>query len=198
MAKTTKKSGGAPLTFHDISTDRARRYIVATPGLHVFFLKNRCGDIEFVLTRSDTEARIFGIHDAGSTTRCELTITQRHRAPRTTSQVLIRSILRDHTRFSFRGLIRIDDGAHDADARLVNNNLLLSPHAMADTRPQLEIIPDDVVCTHAATTGPVGDEQLFFLRSRGLTRARATQLLVEGFTRDVYAMLHSLNIHPHV
>lgn len=197
MAKQTKKNTALRPTFRDISTDRARRYTIATPGIHVFFFKNRCGDLEFALNCPDADVRVFGLHDATDSTRCTLTITQRHRAPRTSSRVLIRSILRDHALFSFRGLIRIDATAHASVAHLVNNNLLLSSHAMADTRPQLEILPNDVTCTHAATTGSVSDEQLFFLRSRGLTRARATRLLVKGFTHDVYAMLHTLGIHNH-
>jgi len=76
-----------------------------------------------------------------------------------------------------------------ADAYQANRNLLLSADARADSMPKLEIETDDVRCTHGATVGPVDDEQVFYLMSRGLRRADAEQMIVEGFFEDVLAAL---------
>jgi Fe-S cluster assembly protein SufD len=79
--------------------------------------------------------------------------------------------------------------AQHTDARQVNNNLLLSRDAEADTNPQLEIYADDVKCAHGAATGSLDPDQLFYLRSRGLDAERARQLLVYGFAADALARL---------
>ena len=81
----------------------------------------------------------------------------------------------------------VDEGAQRTDAYQENRNLLLSPHAHADSIPGLEIDANDVRCTHGATAGPVDRELLFYLMSRGLPRAEAQRMVVRGFFAETLA-----------
>ncbi|MGC8834380.1 MAG: SufD family Fe-S cluster assembly protein, partial [Armatimonadota bacterium] len=110
---------------------------------------------------------------------------QDHVAPHTTSNLLYRAALRDEARSVYAGLIHVRPEAVRADAYQANRNLLLSKEARADSLPKLEIETDDVRCTHGATVGPVDEEQAFYLMSRGLSKAEAERMIVEGFFEDV-------------
>jgi Fe-S cluster assembly protein SufD len=110
---------------------------------------------------------------------------QDHVADHTTSDLLFKGALRGRSRTVFRGLIRVEPGAQQTDAYQANRNLLLSDKAKADSMPILEIQADDVRCTHGATVGQLDEEQLFYLKSRGLPRVAAEQIIVEGFFAEV-------------
>jgi Fe-S cluster assembly protein SufD len=112
---------------------------------------------------------------------------QHHAAPNARSDLLFKGALTGSSESVFRGLIRVDVGAQQTDAYQTNRNLLLSPDAKATTLPSLEIAADDVKCSHGATVGQVDEHQLFYLTSRGLTRAQAERLLVFGFFGEVLA-----------
>ena len=95
-----------------------------------------------------------------------------HIAPHTKADVLYRGIIRDRAHTVFEGLIKVEHGAQLTDSYLANHNLLLSPKARADSLPTLEIEANDVRCTHGATVGQLDEEQLFYMRCRGLSRRR--------------------------
>ncbi len=104
-----------------------------------------------------------------------------HRAGRTWSNLDFKAVLTGRARSVYTGLIRIEKGAPGSEAYQENRNLLLSERCRADTIPELEILTDEVTCTHGATAAPVDPEQLFYLRSRGLPGAEALRLVVRGF-----------------
>lgn len=110
---------------------------------------------------------------------------QRHIVDHTTSDLMIKCVLKDKARSVYQGLIQVSEGAQRTDAYQANRNLLLSSQARADSIPGLEILANDVRCTHGATIGQMDDEQLFYLMSRGLTRFDAQRLIVEGFFMPV-------------
>jgi Fe-S cluster assembly protein SufD len=110
---------------------------------------------------------------------------QRHIVPHTTSDLLIKSCLKDRARSIYQGLIQVSEGAQRTDAYQANRNLLLSEQARADSIPGLEILANDVRCTHGATIGHVDDEQMYYLMARGLPRLEAQRLIVEGFFAPV-------------
>ena len=85
----------------------------------------------------------------------------------------------------WRGMIRVEEDAQKTNAYQENRNLILSPDAHADSIPGLEILANDVRCTHGATISQVDREQLFYAMSRGLTRGDAERLIVRGFFQDV-------------
>lgn len=104
-----------------------------------------------------------------------------HAAPRTTSNLIVRSVLDDKAKGLFRGLVKINEGAAGCNGYQKEDTLLLSEEAEADMVPNLEINNDDVRCTHGATVGRLDPEQLFYLTSRGLSGEEAKQMLIEGF-----------------
>lgn len=114
---------------------------------------------------------------------------QIHEAPGTASDLLYKNALDDQARTIFSGLIRVDPGAHQTDAYQKVRNLLLSDEAEANSAPGLEIEADDVRCTHGATTGQIEQEELFYLLSRGISKAAAQRLIVLGFLEDVFERL---------
>ncbi len=106
---------------------------------------------------------------------------QNHNAPRTTSDLLFKGALKDEARTVWQGMIKVLPHAQKTDGFQANRNLVLSPHARADSIPGLEIEANDVRCTHAATVGKLEDEPIFYLMSRGMTRQDAERLIVTGF-----------------
>jgi Fe-S cluster assembly protein SufD len=110
---------------------------------------------------------------------------QRHEVGQTTSDLLFKGALRDSSRSVYAGLIRIEPHAQRSDAYQANRNLLLSKKANAYSIPMLEILNNDVRCTHGATIAPVDPEHLFYLQSRGISRAVAERMVVQGFFGEV-------------
>jgi Fe-S cluster assembly protein SufD len=114
---------------------------------------------------------------------------QDHLKADTTSDLLYKNVLSDNARTVFSGLIRVEPGAHRADAYQKVRNLLLSDGAEANSMPGLEILADDVRCTHGATSGQIEPEELFYLKSRGIDDLAAKQLIARGFLNEVVARL---------
>ena len=110
---------------------------------------------------------------------------QRHLVDHCTSDLLIKGCLKDRARSVYQGLIQVAEDAQRTDAYQANRNLLLSDTARADSIPGLEILANDVRCTHGATIGTVDEEQMYYLQARGLHHAEAERLIVEGFFTPV-------------
>ncbi len=110
---------------------------------------------------------------------------QRHKAPHATSDLLYKNALYGQARTVFSGLIIVDEGAHYTDAYQTCRNLLNSEEAEANSLPGLEINADQVKCSHGSTSGPIADEELFYLKARGISDGQARKLIVEGFLADV-------------
>jgi Fe-S cluster assembly protein SufD len=111
---------------------------------------------------------------------------QDHIGPRTTSEVEVKAALAGASRSAYYGITRVGEGAQGADANQANRNLLLSGSSKADSDPVLEILTADIIrCGHGATVGPVDQEALFYLQSRGLNDRQSLQLLVAGFFQSV-------------
>lgn len=133
----------------------------------------------------------------------DLHSTMNHRAPHTRAEVLVKGVLRDRARSVFNGMLRILPEGNTSDSYQQSHTLLLNPGARADAIPGLEILANDVRCTHSATTGPIDEDQLFYIRSRGIAEDFAKKLIVEGFLEPVFARIpigavreairHSLN-----
>lgn len=111
---------------------------------------------------------------------------QRHSAKHCTSDFLYKSVLQDRSRTVWRGMIKVDVGADKTDGYQRNDNLLLSEHSRADSIPGLEILADDVRCTHGSTTGRVDEELIFYAMSRGFTRQEAVRMIVTGFFQQIF------------
>lgn len=114
-----------------------------------------------------------------------------HFAPSCTSREYYRGVLDGESHGVFNGKVVVHPGAIKTDAHQSNRNLLLSPKAEIDTKPQLEILADDVKCTHGATVGQLDDESLFYLRSRGIDAVLARSMLIYGFANDIVGRISS-------
>src|SRR6201982_783641 len=123
---------------------------------------------------------------------------QDHISPHTTSDLLYKNALDGKARSIFGGLIRVEQHAHFTDAYQKVRNLLLSDDAEADSMPGLEILADNVRCTHGATSGQIEEDQLFYLRSRGIPTKTAQRLLVTGFLDEVIERLAHPAIGGHL
>jgi Fe-S cluster assembly protein SufD len=123
---------------------------------------------------------------------------QDHISPHTASDLLYKNALDDRARTIFGGLIRVEPHAHFTDAYQKVRNLLLSDDAEANSMPGLEILADNVRCTHGATSGQIEEDQMFYLRSRGIPTKIAQRLLVTGFLDEVIQRLDQPAIAEHL
>ena len=130
-------------------------------------------------------SRVTGAYFADGDQHLDYDTYQLHAAPDTTSDFAFKGALRDSAATVWRGMIRVEADAQKTNAYQENRNLLLSKTATANSIPGLEILANDVRCTHGATLSQVDREQLFYLMARGLPRPVAERLIVRGFFQDV-------------
>ena len=130
-------------------------------------------------------SRVTGAYFADGEQHLDYDTFQEHIAPHCTSDFAFKGALRDNATAVWRGMIRVEPDAQKKNAYQECRNLMLSPTAHAIPIPGLEIMANDVRCTHGATVSRVDREQLFYLMSRGLPRAEAERLVVRGFFQDV-------------
>jgi Fe-S cluster assembly protein SufD len=145
--------------------------------------------METKLAGPGSEARVTGGYAGGAGQHLDYDTIQEHAAPNTNSDLAFRGVLAAGSTAVWRGMIKVDPGAQQTDAFQESRNLLLSPEAHADAIPGLEILADDVRCTHAAAIAQVDKEQLFYLTSRGISNEDAKALIIEGFLESLVERL---------
>ena len=145
--------------------------------------------METKLAGPGSEARVTGGYAGGPGQHLDYDTTQEHAAPNTNSDLAFRGVLAAGSTAVWRGMIKVDPGAQQTDAFQESRNLLLSTDAHADAIPGLEILADDVRCTHAAAIAQVDRDQLFYLTARGLDQAEAKRLIIEGFLESLVERL---------
>jgi Fe-S cluster assembly protein SufD len=137
--------------------------------------------METRLSGPGADARVTGAYATHGRQHIDFDTTQEHAAPNTTSDLAFRGVLSGRSSAVWKGNIIVDPGAQKTDAFQESRNLLISKRAHADAIPGLEIQANDVRCTHAAAVAQVDPEQLFYLRSHGLSKEVAKRLVIEGF-----------------
>lgn len=141
---------------------------------------------EVALAGQGANAQVNGVMFTSGRQHLAYFTRQDHQAPHTTSDLLYKGGLKDSSRIVWKGMIRVEPEAQKTDAYQKNDSLILSENSRADSIPGLEIEANDVRCTHGATAGPVDEEMVFYLRSRGIKKDEAVRLIVEGFFANVY------------
>jgi Fe-S cluster assembly protein SufD len=136
---------------------------------------------EIDLDGEGATGKMSGFYFANGEQHLDHDTQQNHNAAHTTSDLLFKGALRDKSRSVWQGMIYVAPGAQKADGYQANRNLVLSRGARADSIPGLEILTDDVRCTHGATVGQLDEEQIFYLMSRGMPRAESEKVVVDGF-----------------
>jgi Fe-S cluster assembly protein SufD len=152
-------------------------------GLGATFTRTR---LDVLLKGESARADLLGLFFGDSDQHFYYDTRQDHIAPRTESDLLFKAALEGHAAFAWDGVVDVRATASQASANQTSRNLLLSDTASASPTPILEISAYDVLrCSHGATVGPVDDEQLFYLQSRGIPAEEAERMLVDGFFNEV-------------
>jgi len=99
--------------------------------------------------------------------------------------LLIKGVFLNQSKFIYQGLIKIEKTGQKSHAYQKNKNLILGEKVFVDSRPFLEILADDVFCTHGSTTGKIDEESIFYLKSRGLDQKKAEELYISGFIQEI-------------
>lgn len=146
------------------------------------------------MTGKGGHSEIDAVYFGRGTSTLDFRTFQTHVAPHTTSDLLFKGAVDDHARAVYTGLIRIEADASNVVAEQTNRNLKLSPHAWAESVPNLEIENNDVQCSHASSIGPVDADQRFYLESRGVPTDVAEALVVRGFFDEVLDALPSQSV----
>jgi Fe-S cluster assembly protein SufD len=173
---------------YSFSTVRAKlakgaEFFVCNVGLGGRLTKGR---IEAILEGEASRADLIGLSLGGARQHFDYITLQDHIAPKTTSDLLYKAALTERSSEVWYGTVRIHTGATASDANQTSRNLLLSDTAKAAPIPVLEIEQYDILrCSHGATAGPVDEEQLFYLESRGIEHDQAERLLVDAFFQEV-------------
>jgi Fe-S cluster assembly protein SufD len=126
-----------------------------------------------------------GFSFLGGVQQVNLSSWQNHRARETTSDFLYKEVLTESSRSIWRGMVRVEPGAVGADGYQANRTLMLSDQAKAESIPGLEILADDVHCSHGVSIGELDAEEIFYLRSRGISLEDSRRLLIDGFFEPV-------------
>ncbi|HSM70579.1 MAG TPA: Fe-S cluster assembly protein SufD [Anaerolineales bacterium] len=141
---------------------------------------------ELDLAGEGGQGRMSGFYFTDGTQHLDHDTQQNHLAPHCTSDLLFKGALKGKSRSVWQGMIYVAPGAQQTDGYQANRNLVLSDQARADSIPGLEILADDVRCTHGATVGKLEEEPLFYLKSRGIPHAEAEKIVVEGFFDPIF------------
>jgi Fe-S cluster assembly protein SufD len=142
-------------------------------------------EAETVLAEPGGFSEMLGVFFADEDQHFDHRSIQDHVAPSCTSDLLYKGALRDHSRAVYSGWVHVRPDAQKTDAMQTSRNIVLSEHAKADAIPNLEIEANDVRCGHAASVGPVDEDAIFYLGSRGIPRDEAERLIVSGFFQEV-------------
>ncbi|MEZ5168821.1 MAG: Fe-S cluster assembly protein SufB [Acidimicrobiales bacterium] len=138
-----------------------------------------------VLAGPKASGEVLSVAYAGAGQHQDTGAKMTHAAPETTSKIVSKSISKDGGRTSYRGLVRVEDDAHGCKSHVQCDALILDEESVSDTYPYMEVGAGDAVIGHEATVSRVADEQLFYLRSRGLTEEQAMGMIVNGFIEPV-------------
>lgn len=183
-------------TFH-VSTIRTKLADNARYSNHEIALGGTLGrsEITTLLEGSGSDVKLRGLFSASGTQHLDNYTRIEHIAPHTTSEEEYRGIADDRARGVFNGKVKVHPNAQRIDAKQLSRNLLLSPTAEIDTKPELEIYANDVKCSHGATTGQLDASALFYLRSRGLDATEARMLLIRAFAESILDTIEPKSLH---
>lgn len=147
--------------------------------------RDQIGDVRVMVKGKSAKVQILGVIIGFGKQKINLYSLQDHQKPGSISDLLIKSVLFGHAKFNYQGLIRIEKAAQKSNAYQKNQNLLMSEKAWANSRPYLEILANNVRCTHGVTIGKIDEEQLYYLKTRGLDDIAARKMLISGFLSEV-------------
>jgi len=143
-------------------------------------------NLNIIVDGEGCESNMYGLYLINGNTHVDNHTVVDHKKPNSVSNESYKGIMDDESRGVFNGKIYVRQLAQKTNAFQSNNNILLSDNATINAKPQLEIWADDVKCSHGCTTGQIDDEQVFYLRSRGIDKDRAIGILLQAFVIDIF------------
>jgi len=146
-------------------------------------------DVQCIMEGEGGTSFMYGVGVADGRQQLGQFTRQHHRVGHTTSDLLFKNVLRDTAASNYAGIIKVEKNANGTNAYQSNRNLVLDKQVQCDTRPILEIESNELRCTHGATVGRLDEQQVFYLRSRGLAEAEARNVLIEAFLDPVLARI---------
>ncbi len=155
-------------------------------------------DVQVELAGEGARVGLGGVYLLRGTQEATTALLVDHAAPGCTTRELFKGVIGDRAHGAFQGAIAVRPGAQKTDAHQLNKNLLLSRRATVDTKPALEILADDVKCSHGATVGDLDEGALFYLRARGIAEAEARRMLIEAFAADALDMVEDTALRAHL
>lgn len=175
-------------------TEKNTNLVFNTPGVYVVHFNNISGTISCRIEAENIKLYMVGLYDMKHNEKYTVRTEQIHISPNSFSELLVLSVADERSSLAFSGLIRIEKNAQQSHAYQKNQNLILSNDAFVDSRPILEILANDVFCTHGSTSGPLSKDQLYYLQTKGLTKSQAKEVSIEGFKQQVIDKLQSLGV----
>ena len=170
-------------------------FYAATVSLNGGFIRN---NLNIALDGQHCDAHMYGLYFPDGKQHIDNHTVADHRQPNSESNELYKGVLRGQSTGVFNGKIFVREDAQKTNAFQSCKNVVLSPQATMNTKPQLEIWADDVKCSHGTTTGQLDDEALFYLRSRGIPKAEAMSLLMFAFCEDVITQIKNEPIRAYL
>lgn len=207
---TLNLESGAQVTHYRLQQESVRSFYVGSVSARLDRdSRYSCHDVAFgaslartriaaLLDGPGAEATLRGLFVPDGTQHIDTYTLVEHTAAHTVSNEEYRGIAAGRGRGVFRGKVIVRQDAQKIDSRQSSRNLLLSPTAEIDTRPELEIYANDVKCSHGATTGQLDATALFYLRSRGLSEAQARALLIRAFAESILTTIGSAAVRAHL
>jgi len=165
----------------DISNDTKTHYRIDSPGDFTYLFKNRSGEITFEILCEGVNLKIYGRYEGFQKNSFSIKTKQIHTTPKSSSRLIIKGVLWDASSLEHDGSISIQPDCNQSDAVLESRHLLMGERSQALARPQLEILAEDVRCSHAVTTSPPNEALIHYLSSRGLEKEAGKKLLACAF-----------------
>lgn len=155
-------------------------------------------NLNYLLEEENCEAHMYGLYVVHGDGHVDNHTSVDHKVANCYSNEIYKGILDDHSKGVFNGKIFVRKDAQKSNAFQSNKNMLLTDTASINTKPQLEIWADDVICSHGCTTGQLDEEQLFYLRSRGISKSSAKAMLLHAFVNDVLDKIEIDYLHDFI
>ncbi|KKP85770.1 MAG: FeS assembly protein SufD [Candidatus Roizmanbacteria bacterium GW2011_GWA2_35_8] len=173
------------MKYINLNLTKQSKLIFNNPGDYVVYFENLSGDLIFDIKSSGVSLNIYGLYTGSKNSIHKVNTFQNHFEPDSTSDLLIKGVFYDSARFYYRGLIRLEKKAQKSHAYQKNQNILMSKDCYVDSKPYLEILANDVFCTHGSTTGKLNQGELHYTMTRGLSKKESEELLVGGFINEI-------------
>ncbi len=188
-----QQTNGIHYGFHTqrIYQQKDSTFALQTLTANTHFTRN---DVEVFSQEEGTHTQLYGAFIGRENNHVDNHTYVHHTAPNCTSDENYKGVLSDKATGVFNGKVKVYQDAQKINAYQSNKNILLSDSATINAKPELEIYADDVKCSHGSTTGQLDQQALFFLRARGISESKATDMLVKGFMAEIVGAVKSSHI----